>query len=78
MKFGILISFDAPEDKTEEIIDDVNKFTDAHGLFSWGGGYGWFSMQQVRGAYNVPKVVVDIVRLLISGEIKKPMFGSVN
>lgn len=73
-KFGLLISLNAKEEQMDEVIDRINDFADAHGLYSWGGGYGRFSMQHVKNSYVMPNTIVDIIRIIISGANEKPIF----
>lgn len=73
-KYGILIKFDITENEIEDVTDFVNDFADAHDLYSWGGGYGRFSMQHVKDNYDVPTVVVEIIRAITNGMNDKPLF----
>lgn len=73
-KLGLIVSFDEPAEKIEEVIDFVCDFADAHGLYAWGGGYGHLSTQKVDGNYYVPQVVADIMMAIIYGEAEKPVF----
>lgn len=73
-KFGLIVSFDEPADKIEEIIDFVCDFADTHGLYAWGGGYGHISTQKVDGNYNIPQLTADIMMAIIYGEEEKPIF----
>lgn len=73
-KFGIILTFDVSNDKIEEVIDFVNDFADAHGLYAWGGGYGSFSTQKVDDNYDIPTIVVDIMMAIVHRQEEKPVF----
>lgn len=73
-KFGIVLTFDVEEDKMNDLIDSVNDFADSHDLYAWGGGHGQISTQHVSDNYNVPHVVVTIIRSIMYGEVGESIF----
>lgn len=73
-RFGIIMTFDVQENMMDKVFQSVDDFADAHGLYVWGGGHGMFSMQHVKGSYNVPQTVVEIIKAIVHGENEKPLF----
>lgn len=73
-KFGIIVTIDVAATESDEAIYIVNSFANAHGLYSWGGGFGRVSVQAVRKRYNVPNLVADLIFAIINEGVDKLVF----
>lgn len=74
-KYGILMTLNVNEEQIDEAIDFLDDFADSHKLYSWGGGFGRISTQHVKGSYELPDKVANILMgIMLTGEYEEPTF----